>query len=193
MIRDEDNRPDDDVIEADFGSFEDLTVENASAPSSNVEPQDAGTAAPMVNAQNEEQADQLPVPAQPQPQEQAAQTGTELKTYNGDLATIDGEGLTDGEPKGRIGDRLVDMGIITEDQLNVALQEKKISGKLLGEVLVDLGFIDEDTLSAFLAESSGFELFDALPQTSADSTLASPGTTFPGGTAHSYHLCVHAV
>ncbi len=61
---------------------------------------------------------------------------------------------------GRIGDRLVSIGIITEDQLNVALQEKKVTGKLLGEVLVDLGFIDSDTLSTFLAESSGFEVFD---------------------------------
>lgn len=61
---------------------------------------------------------------------------------------------------GRIGERLVEKGIISEDQLNVALQEKKVSGKLLGEVLVDLGFIDDKTLSAFLAESSGFEVFD---------------------------------
>ena len=62
--------------------------------------------------------------------------------------------------KGRIGDRLVAKGIITLDQLHVALQEKKVTGKLLGEVLVDLGFLDEDGLSAFLAESSGFEVFD---------------------------------
>ena len=62
--------------------------------------------------------------------------------------------------RGRIGDRLVAKGIITLDQLNVALQEKKVTGKLLGEVLVDLGFLDENGLSAFLAESSGFEVFD---------------------------------
>ncbi|MCM2343872.1 MAG: Flp pilus assembly complex ATPase component TadA [Alphaproteobacteria bacterium] len=61
---------------------------------------------------------------------------------------------------GRIGDRLVAKGMITEDQLNVALQEKKVSGKLLGEVLVDLGFITEDALTAFLAESAGFDVFD---------------------------------
>lgn len=60
----------------------------------------------------------------------------------------------------RIGERLVRMGIISADQLNVALQEKKVTGKLLGEVLVSLGFIDEKTLTAFLAESSGFEVFD---------------------------------
>lgn len=63
--------------------------------------------------------------------------------------------------KGRIGDRLVSQGIITPDQLNVALTEKKISGKMLGQVLVDLGFINESMLSKFLAEASGFEVFDS--------------------------------
>lgn len=66
----------------------------------------------------------------------------------------------DPSKKNRIGDRLVAMGIITPDQLNVALQEKKITGKMLGEVLVDLGFIDEETLTAILAEDAGFEVFD---------------------------------
>lgn len=65
-----------------------------------------------------------------------------------------------GSTGGRIGERLVAMGVITHDQLNVALQEKKATGKMLGEVLVALGFIDEQTLSKFLAESSGFEVFD---------------------------------
>ncbi len=63
--------------------------------------------------------------------------------------------------KGRIGDRLVGQGIITPDQLNVALTEKKISGKMLGQVLVDLGFINEGMLSKFLAEAAGFDVFDA--------------------------------
>lgn len=62
--------------------------------------------------------------------------------------------------KNRLGDKLVSMGIITPDQLNVALQEKKITGKMIGEVMVDLGFLDEETLTAVLAESSGFEVFD---------------------------------
>lgn len=59
-----------------------------------------------------------------------------------------------------MGDRLVSVGLITLDQLNVALQEKKISGKMIGEVLVDLGFIDDKTLSSVLAEVSGFKVFD---------------------------------
>jgi general secretion pathway protein E/type IV pilus assembly protein PilB len=41
-----------------------------------------------------------------------------------------------GPNRGRIGERLVAQGLITEGQLNVALQEKKTSGKMLGAVLV---------------------------------------------------------
>ncbi len=60
----------------------------------------------------------------------------------------------------RMGDQLIAMGLITEDQLNVALQEKKISGKMLGEIFVELGFIDAETLSSFLAKTTGFSVFD---------------------------------
>jgi len=90
------------------------------------------------------------------PSEKARKGGDLVATKRGDLQK-DGKG---GDKGGRIGDRLVSMGIISEDQLNVALQEKKVTGKLLGEVLVDLGFIDDETLSTFLAESSGFDVFD---------------------------------
>lgn len=65
-----------------------------------------------------------------------------------------------GRKKGRIGDRLIEMGLITEDQLNVALQEKKRSNKMLGTIFVDLGFISEEILTSFLAESSGLDVFD---------------------------------
>lgn len=64
------------------------------------------------------------------------------------------------EGKGRMGERMVAQGLITVEQLNVALQEKKISGKMLGQVLVELGFIDEPTLTAFIASEAGFEVFD---------------------------------
>lgn len=62
--------------------------------------------------------------------------------------------------KARMGERLVSTGIITDAQLNVALQEKKLSGKMLGEVLINLGFIKEEAMGAFLAETSGFEVFN---------------------------------
>jgi general secretion pathway protein E/type IV pilus assembly protein PilB len=62
-------------------------------------------------------------------------------------------------PTGRIGDLLVERGLISKDQLDVAFQEKAKSNKLLGELLVELGFITEQALSAVLAESSGFQRF----------------------------------
>ena len=69
-------------------------------------------------------------------------------------------GIEQAGAQGRMGDRLMAMGFITQDQLDVALHEKKISGKMLGEILVGLGFIDADTLSSFLAQSAGYEVFD---------------------------------
>ena len=114
-------------------------------------------------AESPNSGDQLParlVPNQQQNNQGANNAGTALKTYSTDITATADEGTDDLRKKGRIGDRMVEMGLITMDQLNVAIQEKKVSNKMLGEVMVDLGFIDEDTLSAFLAESSGFELFD---------------------------------
>lgn len=62
----------------------------------------------------------------------------------------------------RIGEQLVDAGIITEHQLRVALHEKKQRGnQMLGETLVSLGFIDAGFLSSFLSKSSGVDKFDA--------------------------------
>ncbi|MCE9507511.1 MAG: Flp pilus assembly complex ATPase component TadA, partial [Alphaproteobacteria bacterium] len=60
----------------------------------------------------------------------------------------------------RIGDILVEQGLITLDQLNVALHEKQKTGKMIGATLVDLGFISESMLTGFLAESTGYQQFD---------------------------------
>lgn len=85
------------------------------------------------------------------------QVGTEIAVRENKTVSRQVNGEDEG--RGRIGDKLVSMGIITTHQLNVALQEKKISGKMLGEVLVGLGFITDEVLSSFLAETSGFEVF----------------------------------
>lgn len=60
----------------------------------------------------------------------------------------------------RIGERLIERGLITNDQLQVALHEKQRSPKLLGEILVDLGFLSPEALTNFLAESTGLQQFD---------------------------------
>jgi general secretion pathway protein E/type IV pilus assembly protein PilB len=65
-----------------------------------------------------------------------------------------------GKNNKRIGDRLIEQGVLTQDQLKVALYEKQKSGRLIGEVLVELGFITADILSATLSEASGLQQFN---------------------------------
>lgn len=60
----------------------------------------------------------------------------------------------------RIGEKLISLGLISEDQLQVALQEQRHNKKLLGAILVDLGFISEQALGEILAESAGTKKFD---------------------------------
>ena len=62
----------------------------------------------------------------------------------------------------RIGDRLVELGLISEDQLQVVLKEQKANPqkKLLGQILVDMGFITESALGEVLAETAGTDKFD---------------------------------
>jgi type IV pilus assembly protein PilB len=59
------------------------------------------------------------------------------------------------EPKKMLGERLVDAGLISADQLKIALIEQKRQGKLLGEVLVSLGFVTEQTFKDALSERLG--------------------------------------
>ncbi|MDE2337063.1 MAG: hypothetical protein KGL10_07110, partial [Alphaproteobacteria bacterium] len=66
----------------------------------------------------------------------------------------------DSKKSQRIGDRLVEQGLISIDQLNVALHEKQKSGKMIGQILVELGFVQESSVAAFLSESTGYQQFD---------------------------------
>lgn len=52
----------------------------------------------------------------------------------------------------RLGDLLVEQGIITAEQLAKALAEQKKTGIKLGKMLISLGYIDERGLMSFLAE-----------------------------------------
>ncbi len=59
------------------------------------------------------------------------------------------------KPHKRIGDQLIDMGIISRDQLKIALLEQKRSKGQIGEILVQLGFLTEAVLNDALRESFG--------------------------------------
>lgn len=60
----------------------------------------------------------------------------------------------------RLGERLLSLGLISADQLQVALTEQKNEKKLLGAIMVEMGFITESALGEVLAESSGTGKFD---------------------------------
>ncbi|MDD5585943.1 MAG: GspE/PulE family protein [Alphaproteobacteria bacterium] len=60
----------------------------------------------------------------------------------------------------QVGERLVEMGAITRDQLQIALHEQRQCGLMLGTVLVRLGFLDEAALASVLAARTGLEPID---------------------------------
>ena len=62
--------------------------------------------------------------------------------------------------QGRLGDQLIERGLLTADQLDIAIREQKRQGGFLGEIISELGFVDEEVMAAVLAERSGFDRFD---------------------------------
>lgn len=63
-------------------------------------------------------------------------------------------------PKKRLGDQLIEKGIVTSDQVAIAITEQKKSGKPLGQTLVDLGFVSESIMRDMLSESMGRQSID---------------------------------
>ncbi len=55
----------------------------------------------------------------------------------------------------RFGETLVEQGIISQDQLKIALTEQKKNTKQLGKILVELGFVSEAILRDYLGQSLG--------------------------------------
>jgi type IV pilus assembly protein PilB len=53
-----------------------------------------------------------------------------------------------------IGQRLIDLGLITKPQLELALRQQQRTGTMIGEILLSLGFISEDVLTSTLAAQS---------------------------------------
>ncbi len=78
--------------------------------------------------------------------------------------------MSEATTKKRIGDELIDRGIISLDQLKIALQEQKAVGGQIGTVLIDLGFLTESLLKEVLGESQGddsVDLSDVVPDADA--------------------------
>ncbi len=55
----------------------------------------------------------------------------------------------------RLGDMLVDEGIITDAQLEDAMQEQKSKGGRLEKILIDQGYVTQDVIMAFVGTQLG--------------------------------------
>ena len=65
-----------------------------------------------------------------------------------------------GPVRRRIGDMLVDAGLLTPEQIEQAIQRQKQTGKAFGEVLLDAGMVDEVGLAAVLSAHFDMPLID---------------------------------
>src|SRR6266487_186852 len=64
--------------------------------------------------------------------------------------------------KPRLGERLVESGIINQQQLQQALEVQTRSSAFLGQIIVDLGFVGAGTIGAMLAQDFGVRYVDLL-------------------------------
>lgn len=73
-----------------------------------------------------------------------------------------------GRKRLRLGDLLVDNGVITQEQLDAALRLQVGTGRKLGEVLIDEGIVDDETITRLLSSQLGIEMIDlsniAIPE-----------------------------
>lgn len=60
-------------------------------------------------------------------------------------------------PLRKLGEMLVQVGMITQEQLSEALQIQKQSGGKLGNILINLGYVTEELLFAFLGKQAGLQ------------------------------------
>lgn len=59
-----------------------------------------------------------------------------------------------------LGERLIDLGILTPPQLELALKQQRQTGSMLGEVLIGLGFVSDEVLTSVLAAQSNVSSVD---------------------------------
>tara|TARA_R110002096_G_scaffold130643_5_gene279917 strand:- start:12789 stop:14516 length:1728 start_codon:yes stop_codon:yes gene_type:complete len=86
------------------------------------------------------------------------------------MSTVTVRTVQTNEPSLPLGKRLIQAGLISEDQLQVALKEQSRNDEPLGRILVNLGLISEGVLRDTLGESLGHDAIDlatAIPDPDA--------------------------
>lgn len=56
----------------------------------------------------------------------------------------------------QLGELLIELNLITKDQLRAALEIQKDKGGLIGQVLVDLGYVSEEAIAQAITAQYGF-------------------------------------
>ena len=83
---------------------------------------------------------------------------------------IDMKTMNKKDKRKRLGEQLVEKGLATFDQVEIALTEQKKSGRLIGEILVSMGFISESVMRDVLSQVLGLgsiELQKVVPDAAA--------------------------
>lgn len=73
--------------------------------------------------------------------------------------------------KKKLGDILIDLNLITTEQLQEVLKEQKSSGKLLGQLLLDRGLVSKIDLARTLAKQVGLPFIDSITEQMASVEL----------------------
>jgi type IV pilus assembly protein PilB len=81
---------------------------------------------------------------------------------SGDSKSVKGEsaGSSASRPRGLLGEVLVARGLVTQEQVSLALKLQATSGKKLGEVLVEMDALDERSMVDALADYFGLDVTD---------------------------------
>ena len=75
--------------------------------------------------------------------------------------------------KKKLGDILIDLNIVTAEQLEDVLKEQKASGKLLGQLLLERGLVSKADLARTLAKQVGLPFIEAITEQMASADLLS--------------------
>ena len=59
-----------------------------------------------------------------------------------------------------IGDQLTKKGLLTPEQLKIAMEKQRLTGRMLGDLLVELGFATEEKIAEALSEQLGIPYVD---------------------------------
>jgi len=71
----------------------------------------------------------------------------------------------------KLGDILIDKGLLTKDRLELALAHQKVTGSLLGETLIKLGFVSSAEIARTLAGQSGVPFIDLAEYNVAEDAI----------------------